>query len=799
MNTTIKKMRTSRICIVSALQMVLLVSHLGHGQEIAEGDHLSDTELLSADDAETLRPRMLKGMLGYFKQALASSPQERQARWNRNYSSSEAYRQSVASNRARLKKITGVVDERSPVEALTLVETTTQKALVAETENYTVYSVRWPVLEGVHGAGLWVEPRGNVRAQVVALPEASWTPEMLMGLSTGVPSEARFASRLASSGCRVIIPTLINREDTWSGNPDVRMTNQPHREFIYRRAYELGHHIIGYEVQKVLAAVDWFSRKNRETSTDLPIAVAGYGEGGLIAFYSGAMDPRIDGTLVSGYFQEREEVWKEPIYRNVWGLLEEFGDAEIAGLIAPRHLVIEACRGPEVDGPPVATGDRADVASPGRLQTPPLESVRREAGEAKKAFQKLGIPEKFRLVTSGEGRGHPGTTEALRELLSGIGVEPAISRPPQDQLKDQRADFDPDSRMQDQFRELLDHTDKLVKQSEKQREAFWDDADPSSVEQWRETTGKYREYFWEELIGKMPEPSQSFNARTRLAYETSNWRGYWVELDVWPRIIAGGVLLIPKDLQPEEERPVVVCQHGLGGRLEPLVDPDIESVYYSFGAQLADQGYIVYAPQNPYGLFIEEPRYEKNFRIVQRMANPLKKSLFSVIIGQHDQTLNWLKQLSFVDGNRIGFYGLSYGGKTAMRVPPVLKDYSVVVCSGDFNEWVWKTTSLDFGSSYMFVPEYEIFEFNLAGTLNYSEMAGLIAPRPFMVERGHWDGVAPDEWVAYEYAKVRRLYDRMGIGSRTKIEFFNGPHEIHGVGTFRFLDKHLKPSKDSYK
>ena len=795
MNTTIKKMRTSRICIVSALQMVLLVSHLGHGQEIAEGDHLSDTELLSADDAETLRPRMLKGMLGYFKQALASSPQERQARWNRNYSSSEAYRQSVASNRARLKKITGVVDERSPVEALTLVETTTQKALVAETENYTVYSVRWPVLEGVHGAGLWVEPRGNVRAQVVALPEASWTPEMLMGLSTGVPSEARFASRLASSGCRVIIPTLINREDTWSGNPDVRMTNQPHREFIYRRAYELGHHIIGYEVQKVLAAVDWFSRKNRETSTDLPIAVAGYGEGGLIAFYSGAMDPRIDGTLVSGYFQEREEVWKEPIYRNVWGLLEEFGDAEIAGLIAPRHLVIEACRGPEVDGPPVATGDRADVASPGRLQTPPLESVRREAGEAKKAFQKLGIPEKFRLVTSGEGRGHPGTTEALRELLSGIGVEPAISRPPQDQLKDQRADFDPDSRMQDQFRELLDHTDKLVGQSEKQREAFWDDADPSSVEQWRETTGKYREYFWEELIGKMPEPSQSFNARTRLAYETSNWRGYWVELDVWPRIIAGGVLLIPKDLQPEEERPVVVCQHGLGGRLEPLVDPDIESVYYSFGAQLADQGYIVYAPQNPYGLFIEEPRYEKNFRIVQRMANPLKKSLFSVIIGQHDQTLNWLKQLSFVDGNRIGFYGLSYGGKTAMRVPPVLKDYSVVVCSGDFNEWVWKTTSLDVGLSYMTSGEYEIFEFNLSGTLNYAEMAGLIAPRPFMVERGHWDGVAPDEWVAYEYAKVRRLYDRMGIGGRTRIEFFNGPHEIHGIGTFKFLNRHLKPSK----
>jgi hypothetical protein len=31
----------------------------------------------------------------------------------------------------------------------------------------------------------------------------------------------------------------------------------------------------------------------------------------------------------------------------------------------------------------------------------------------------------------------------------------------------------------------------------------------------------------------------------------------------------------------------------------------------------------------------------------------------------------------------------------------------------------------------------------------------------------------------------------MGIGSRTAIEYFNGPHRIHGVGTVEFLRKHL--------
>jgi hypothetical protein len=118
--------------------------------------------------------------------------------------------------------------------------------------------------------------------------------------------------------------------------------------------------------------------------------------------------------------------------------------------------------------------------------------------------------------------------------------------------------------------------------------------------------------------------------------------------------------------------------------------------------------------------------------------------------------------------------------------------YAVVICSGDFNEWIWKTTSLEEPFSYMFTPEYEIGEFNLGNTFNHAEMARLIAPRPFMVERGHNDTVGIDEWVAYEYAKVRRNYATLGIPERTAMEFFLGPHSIHGVGTFEFLDRFLR-------
>ena len=92
----------------------------------------------------------------------------------------------------------------------------------------------------------------------------------------------------------------------------------------------------------------------------------------------------------------------------------------------------------------------------------------------------------------------------------------------------------------------------------------------------------------------------------------------------------------------------------------------------------------------------------------------------------------------------------------------------------------------------MTTGEYEMFEFDLGNTFNYAEMSWLICPRPFMVERGHHDGVAPDEWGAYEFAKTYRRYNLLGIGDCAEMELFNGPHTINGQGTFEFLHRHLR-------
>ena len=293
-------------------------------------------------------------------------------------------------------------------------------------------------------------------------------------------------------------------------------------------------------------------------------------------------------------------------------------------------------------------------------------------------------------------------------------------------------------------------------------------------------------YLEKEVIGRLPPPRMKLNPRTRLVYDEPEYQGYEVVLDVYPEVVAYGLLLVPRDIQGGESRPVVVCQHGLEGRPQDVADPGIHNdSYHQYGCRLAQRGFVVFAPQNPY-------IGQDDFRVLQRMAHPLKLSLFSFIVRQHERILQWLSSLAFVDPARIAFYGLSYGGKTAMRVPALLEQYGLSICSANYNEWTWKVASTRHSMCYPITGEYEMPDFDMGNTFNYAELSWLICPRPFMVERGHQDGVAPDEWVAYEYARTRRHYVLLGLEDRTEIEFFEGEHTIHGEGTFRFLERHLQ-------
>ncbi len=742
---------------------------------------LADTEPL--EWTGDIPSRMIDGIDRFLLRRLDESKSLRERHWHRDGSSPSAWQTSMEPNRNRLAHILGVRDPRAEFDTLELVATIKRPALLAEFDRFRAYAVRWPVLEGMDAEGVLLVPRRErAVAHIVAIPDADWTPEQICGLQKGVAPVSQFARSLASAGCRVLVPTLIDRRLEARNRRSV-MTN---REYLYRSSFELGRHIIGYEIQKVLAAVDFFERDKPDAA--LPIGVVGWGEGAMLTLYGVALDPRIDGACISGYVQPRETIWQEPLDRNVFGLLEQFGDAELLAMAADRNVVVEAARSPEVVIPPGKGG------GPGRLTTPSWTDVEAEVSRAGQLVHALKPEQPIALVKSEAGDGPPLTASTLQTWLDRMGV--AVEVPTlRDELRSIGDLPDPAVRAERQRDQIDDYNQRLLRESPYVRRAFMKNLKTNSAEEYARTIEPYRTIFRDEVIGRFDMNRLSPRARTRKSHESNRWTGYEVVLDVFPDVFAYGILLLPKDMKPGERRPVVVCQHGLEGRCQDVVEGGERAVraYHNFAAQLADRGFITFAPQNIY-------IFGDRFRSLQRKANPLKKTLFSVMVPQHQQITDWLASLPQVDPQRIAFYGLSYGGKSAMRIPALVDRYCLSICSGDFNEWVWKNVSTRSKYSYVWTGEYEIFEFDLGSTFNYSEMAALIAPRPFMVERGHFDGVAPDEMVAYEFAKVRHLYQaQLKLQNRCAIEWFDGPHMINGVGTFEFLDEQLAWPRSSEK
>ena len=337
------------------------------------------------------------------------------------------------------------------------------------------------------------------------MPDADWTPEMFVGLAAGRAGGVQFARRLAENGCRVIVPTLIDRKDDWSGSAKLgRWTNQPHREFIYRMAYEMGRHIIGYEMQKVLAAVDWFSDEGealpdrrvglRRRRADCPVRRAG-----------GQPDQATRSSAATSASRSRRGRSRSTA---TCGRSHASSAAarRSGGFFAPGPPAAHRASpsAPSVKGPPPARQGRGGAA-PGIIRgfTPPqVRCPRRRSepprGKPSSTALAESRPEPERHLTAGSWPRRRARRQARRRP-----TEP----------KDLRTGLRPAVREKRQFDQLVAFTQKLWRDSEAVREPFWCKVDTSSPEKYEKSSEPIRNYFCEEVIGKLPDADDA--ARTR--------------------------------------------------------------------------------------------------------------------------------------------------------------------------------------------------------------------------------------------------------------------------------------------
>ena len=176
----------------------------------------------------------------------------------------------------------------------------------------------------------------------------------------------------------------------------------------------MGRHTIGYEVQKVLAAVDVF--RARRGTCPLKRGPRRWKPRRSVSLAT----PRVVWWLLRGrdrppdrrrarerLLRSARAVWQEPIDRNIWSLLERFGDAEIASLVLPRHLIVEHAAVPSF------------TSSKGARQTPAGASVRSEFGR----IPRRRVPEPSLVIGRGDVPVGPLSAEALADFATRLGFK----------------------------------------------------------------------------------------------------------------------------------------------------------------------------------------------------------------------------------------------------------------------------------------------------------------------------------------------------------------------------------------
>ena len=117
-----------------------------------------------------------------------------------------------------------------------------------------------------------------------------------------------------------------------------------------------------------------------------------------------------------------------------------------------------------------------------------------------------------------------------------------------------------------------------------------------------------------------------------------------------------------------------------------------------------------------------------------------------------------------------------------------------VVISGHFNDWRSKITADDVATSYLLHPDEDFYNWDILHRFTHVELIAMTAPRPMCIEFGERDGITSPAWTAYAWQQVRDIEAHCGRSGRVELARFDGVHEIHGVQSFDFLDRHLRPT-----
>lgn len=258
-------------------------------------------------------------------------------------------------------------------------------------------------------------------------------------------------------------------------------------------------------------------------------------------------------------------------------------------------------------------------------------------------------------------------------------------------------------------------------------------------------------------------------------------------------------ILIPK--QGKAPFPTVVAFHGHGYGVKDMVglwedgeernSPD--GYHQDFAVSLCRQGFVVAAPEiSCFGERRTDFSYLKT-EIGQEvpttcshtamLAFHLGSSVAALRVHDGKCLVDYLETRNDSDVSRLGAMGISGGGMHTFFSTCLDERIKACVVSGYFCTFRDSILAMHH-CACNFVPGLHQFG-------EIYDLAGLIAPRPMLVESGSYDPIFPMEAVKKTVAKTQRVYQVFGAPDNLETDYFEGRHRINGARAYDFLKEKL--------
>jgi predicted peptidase len=299
-----------------------------------------------------------------------------------------------------------------------------------------------------------------------------------------------------------------------------------------------------------------------------------------------------------------------------------------------------------------------------------------------------------------------------------------------------------------------------------------------------------------ELLGEFPQPVDPA-PEVIYSIEEDGLIRERVVFDSEEHMSVPCTVLRPVDMPADRSGPAILCSHGhgpfgkepvAGNATTPELRANIAFHHYNYGEEMARRGYLTLSPDlrvfgersdggNPY------PGRDKcNVHFIR-----------GVVLGIYTLTLNiwdmmrcvdYLQSRPEVNPERIGMMGLSQGGTMttfATAAEPRIRAADIICY---VNPWErFGINRANFCGSQIVPSIFKYFDTH--------DIAGLIAPRPLLIEMGIHDTCFPIEDALAGYEGVQRIYRAAGREDLLWADVHPGEHGFAANKAYAFFDRYL--------